>query len=107
MAMRRTARLFRLCLVVLATVQVAAPAGAALADAVVDPLVPGQHEHQGNPQHDNCIFCQFLGQAAVASHATAQPQPATHIEYALPALFRAPVRSFVHHLPDPRAPPLS
>jgi hypothetical protein len=105
--MRRTARLYRLCLVLLATVQVAAPAGAALADAVVDPFVPGQHGRQGQPQHDNCIFCQLLGQAAIASHAIVEPHPATTIAYVLPLSAPAPVRAFLRHLPNSRAPPLS
>jgi hypothetical protein len=104
--MRRTARLFRLCLLLLATVQVAAPTGAALADAIVDPLVPGQHQ-PGQPHHDNCIFCQLLGQAAIASHPPVQPRLTTHFTYLLPAAPAAPIRGFLRHLPDSRAPPLA
>ncbi len=105
--MRRPARIFRLWLVLLATIQVAAPTGAALADSIVDPLVPGQHGHQGHPHHDNCIFCQFLGQVAVASHAPVQPQPSTRIEYAPPTPVRPPIFRLSRHLPNSRAPPLA
>lgn len=105
--MRRTARLFRFGLVVLATVQVTAPAGAALADAVVDSYVLGPHGHESRPHHDNCIFCQLLGQAAITSQVPVPPRPAERVAYVPPVAPAAPVRELLRHLPHSRAPPLA
>ncbi len=89
-------------------VQVAAPGGAALADAVVHAPLLGEHGTPGGtPHHDICIFCQLLGQHAVASSAAVQAGPHAEIGYIEPIPPTAPVREAVLHHPDSRAPPLS
>lgn len=106
--MGRPAGLKRLFFALLAAVQVAAPAGAALADAVVHAPLLGEHGNQGQaPHHDICIFCQLLGQHAVASVPALPTGPGTNVRYIDPPAARAPIREAVLHLPDWRAPPLS
>jgi hypothetical protein len=112
--MRRPAHHVRLLLAFLATVQVAAPPAAALADAAfadgaqwlglhIEDHGAGRRDHP--PHRDDCVFCQFLGQHAVAS------QPGVRVRIAsLVASFaietpNGPGLARVYHLPDSRAPP--
>ncbi len=105
--MRRPSRPYRLFLALLAAVQVAAPAGAALADAVVHAPLLGQHGEQGQAPQHVCPFCQLLGQHAVAAAPALPVGPAAQVDYVDPSVPRAPVRETVLLLPDWRAPPLS
>jgi hypothetical protein len=114
--MRRPAQRFRFLLAVLTTVQGAAPAAAALADAAyaldsqwagvhIEGHSGGRHDHP--PHRDDCIFCQFLGH-----HAVASPRTAGHRDVVLPAAVAmvapgCPCREVPLHLPDSRAPPLA
>ncbi len=114
--MRRPAQRFRLLFAVLATVQVAAPPAAALADAAYarDSEWVGLHieshgrrRHDHPPHQDDCIFCQFLGHHAVAYSGGDAARALVWLTRIVPTDPDCPCREVPLHLPDSRAPPLA
>ncbi|MEJ2215263.1 MAG: hypothetical protein P8099_01485 [Gemmatimonadota bacterium] len=105
--MRRRSWSRGLAFVFMAMVYTAAPAGAAVADAIVHLPVEEHQPKDQRPHQDNCVFCQLLGQHAIASQGEVSTGPDLHFGYVPLATPVAPVRETVLHLPDSRAPPLT
>jgi hypothetical protein len=114
--MRRPARRFRLLLALLATLQVAAPTAATLADAAfaasaqwlglhIEDHGAGRRDHP--PHRDDCIFCQFVGQHAVASRPDIRQRIANAVTCFALSESETPHVATALRLPDSRAPPLA
>ena len=111
--MTRRHPVVRFLLASVAAVQLAAPVLAALADAAyardaewIGIHIEGKRGPNDHwPHHDDCTFCQFLAQHAVATHGYAEPRArlVASLHIATPRSYLP--RVAVSLLPDSRAPP--